>query len=456
MQRLNLARNISVEDNGDILSDLSRPTVKFDDVIGAEDAKTTMKDFLRYLKNPKQYTESGARPPRGILLYGPPGTGKTLLAKALAGESNVAFIQKNSTEFLTKYVGGGPKSVRDMFKQARKYAPAIIFIDECDVFATKRTGSEIGRSGEEVLTAFLSELDGFVFDAKKPVLVVVATNYQISGNGPTVLDPAFVRRFDRKICIELPNTEERERFIKYYLNKHSIKTIDDETVKNIASRTYGYSPANLEMVIELAIRNAGGNDVTPKILNDSLDEEASGKVNKFSEESVKRTSYHEAGHTVIHWLCGKKPTFVTNVSRGGYGGYMLTEVDDSEATSRKQDLLDDICCSLGGRAAEIVVYGEESGLTTGASGDLAQATRVAKTIISNYGMESGILAAFNPHEFGPSIDEMIFKRVNEILISEFERACKMLTDNRDLLEKVTSKLIEKNSLTKAEIEELLG
>ncbi len=456
LQRLTLKRNIYMEDTEDVLSDLSRPTVKFDDVIGAEDAKETLKDFLKYLKNPKKYIESGVRPPRGVLLYGAPGTGKTLLAKALAGESNVAFIQKNATEFFKRYVGESPESVRSMFKQARKYAPAIIFVDECDAFAKKRTGSDTSRSEEEILTTFLSELDGFTFDAKKPVLLVVATNYEISGNGSTVLDPAFVRRFDRKIRIDLPNTKEREQFLNYYLNKHGISTISDKTIENIAQRTYGYSPANLEMIIELAIRNAKGNDVTDEILTEAIDIDANGKEHKWSEETIIKTSYHEAGHVLINWLCGKKPTFVTNVSRGNYGGYMIPEIDESDYSMTKDEILDDICCSLGGRAAEILVYGENQGITTGASGDLRSATASARALITKYGMNGDSLVSFEHNDYGDAVDEKLFRDINTILAEQLKRAIRLLDENRGKLDILTQELFKKNSLTKDDIINILS
>ena len=456
LQRLSLKRNIFMEDSADILSDLSRPTVKFDDVIGAEDAKETLKDFLKYLKNPKKYIESGVRPPRGVLLYGAPGTGKTLLAKALAGESNVAFIQKNATEFFKRYVGEGPESVRSMFKQARKYAPAIIFVDECDAFAKKRTGSDTSRSEEEILTTFLSELDGFTFDVKKPVLLVVATNYEISGNGSTVLDPAFVRRFDRKIRIDLPNTKEREQFLNYYLNKHGISTISDKTIENIAQRTYGYSPANIEMIIELAIRNAKGEDVTDKILVEAVDLDANGKEHKWSKEVMIKTSYHEAGHVLINWLCGKKPTFVTNVSRGSYGGYMIPEIDESDYTMTKDEILDDICCSLGGRAAEILVYGEKQGITTGASGDLRSATANARALITKYGMNGDSLISFEHSDYGDAIEEKIYNDINNILNEQLNRAIRLLNENKNKLDILTQELVKKNSLTKNDIINILS
>ena len=203
-----LKRNVGVDDSLLLLEDTMRPAIRFQDVIGAEEAKEALCWYIDYMKDPRKYLAKGTRAPRGILLYGPPGTGKTLLAKAMAGESEVTFIQKNATEFFERYVGEGPKAIRKAFAVARKYAPAVLFVDEVDAIAKTRTGSEFTHSSEELLNTFLSEMDGFVFDEKRPVLVMAATNFAIEGGEGSrrVLDPAFVRRFDRCIEVGLPNT----------------------------------------------------------------------------------------------------------------------------------------------------------------------------------------------------------------------------------------------------------
>ena len=452
LQRMALSRSVHAEDEDSIVSDMLRPTVKFSDIIGAEDAKSTLREFITFLSNARAYTARGIRPPRGVLFYGPPGTGKTMIAKALAGETDVAFIQKNSTEFLKSFVGEGPKSVRDMFRMARKYAPAIIFIDEVDAFAKTRTGGSSSHSAEEILNAFLSEMDGFTYDEKRPVLVVCATNYDINDDNGSrrVLDPAFVRRFDRKIKIDLPSTKERLAFLEYYLKKHEIETVSKETMESLAMRSYGCSPADLEMVVELAIRNAKGGDLTDKLLTEAFDMERFGDINDVSKEGLLQTTYHEAGHTLVSYLCGEKPTFVTNISRSNFGGYMLHEIDDQRTTFTKQELLDRICCSLAGRVAELIVYGDERGMTTGASSDLKNANNLAAEIVNRYAM-NGTLVVLDREKFGDEVGKMMYLQVEKILNEQFERAKTLITKNRAKLEKLTEELMKKNSLTKDEI-----
>lgn len=452
LQRLVLARSVNAEDSEGLVSDTARPKVKFSDVIGANDAKETLQEFIGFLKDPKAYTAKGIRPPRGVLLYGPPGTGKTLIAKALAGETNVAFLQKNSTEFFRSYVGDSARSVRELFRLARRYAPAIIFIDEVDAFAKNRTGGLGSGVDAQILNAFLSEMDGFIYDEKRPVLIVAATNYTINDEDGAgrMLDPAFVRRFDRKIKIDLPNTAERAEFIHYYLKKHEITNISEGTVQTLALRSYACSPADLEMIVELAIRNARGKDLTDELLTEAFDMERFGEANKVSQESLLQTTYHEAGHTLVAYLCGEKPTFVTNISRSNFGGYMLHEIDDLRTTRTRQELLDRICCALAGRCAELAVFGGEKGLTTGASGDLRTANELAVEIVNNYAMTGG-LVTMDVKTYGTAVGQILYEKVEKILLEQYERAMQLIENNRAKLEKLTDELMKKNSLTKDEI-----
>ena len=311
--------NYSVADD-DFVLEFERPTVTFNDVIGSFDAKKTLNDFIWYLKNPLAYLESGMKAPKGILLYGPPGTGKTLLARALAGETNFSFIQKSASDFVNK----DPNEVEKLFKKARKYAPTIIFIDEIDAIAKERLGIS---PTEAILNKFLTEIDGFKFDSKRPILLICATNYPIerARDGQIILDQAFVRRFDRKIKIDLPNKAERIEFIKYYLNKHSVKKISDDCIENVASRTIYSSPANLENLIDQAIRDAMPNELTDKILSDTVDANKYGEIKtKYSAEDIKRTAIHESGHAILYIVTGNKPAFLTITSRSDYGGYGIS------------------------------------------------------------------------------------------------------------------------------------
>lgn len=447
-----LKRDVGVEDSLLVLEDTMRPAVRFKDVIGAEEAKEALRWYIDYMKNPRAYLNKGTRAPRGILLYGPPGTGKTLLAKAMAGESGVTFIQKNATEFFEKYVGEGPKAIRKAFAVARKYAPAVLFIDEVDTIAKPRTGSEFSHSSEELLNTFLSEMDGFVFDEKRPVLVMAATNFAVEGgqDARRVLDAAFVRRFDRRIEVGLPNTEERRQFIEYYLGKHGIETIGKGTVKNVALRTIGRSPADLENLIEFAIRRAKGAPLTGKMLEQALDAERYGKEKAWSPETVRKTSLHEAGHVVIQWLTGSVPEYVTNISRGGYGGYVLSKVDEEKFDYTRAELQDKICSALGGRAAEVAFYGREGGMTTGASSDLRAATRAAEDIVLRYGMDESNLLSFETYPDG-ALGDAMRARVGEIVKEQAQRASALIEANRETAEALAELLIRKNSLTSDEL-----
>lgn len=455
---LSLKKNIAAEDSGFILDSCTRPNVRFTDVIGAKDAKETLTQFIEFLKNPRKYLAGGVRAPRGVLLYGPPGTGKTLLAKAMAGESDVTFIQKNATEFFNRYVGEGPRSIRETFRMARKYAPAILFVDEVDSIAKPRTGSESTHSSEELLTTFLSEMDGFVYDEKRPVLVLAATNFGIEddGNSRAVLDAAFVRRFDRKIRIDLPNTEERAQFISYYLKKHGIDYIQGTAIDTLARRTIGRSPANLEMIVEYALRTKKGEKLTEAELQTAIDAERYGEERKWKEETVRKTTHHEAGHALIGWLTGKTPTYLTNISRGSFGGYMLPAIDEEKFEYTRKEILDDICCAMGGRAAEIVYYGKEQGVSTGASSDLRQATENAKNLICRYGMDDDYPFAIDAAALTGELKEQVYRRVGEIVKNELSRAIMLIEENRPAMDALVEALYSKNGMDAHEIEETLA
>ena len=447
MYNIKFSVDYNAADDNDFVLDIDRPQVKFSDVIGSNDAKETLKDFIRYLNNPVQYLENGIRAPRGILLYGPPGTGKTLLAKALAGESTVSFIQKNASDF----VGKSPDYVGELFNKARKYAPAVIFIDEVDAIAKERG---LGGPSESILNKLLSELDGFKFDAKRPIIVIAATNYPLERTSinPIILDPAFVRRFDRKIKIDLPNKKERIEFLHYYLKKHSINTISDECINNIASRTVYYSPADLELLVEHALRNCNGNKLTDEILSNTVDENKNGKANEQTEKEIKTTAVHESGHALVCYLSGKTPAYVTIVSRGGYGGYM--QYGDSEKNYlTKEELLAKIRVSLAGRAAEIIEFGECQGLTTGPSSDLYHATALARAIVSDYGMNDSLISldALDIRDGG-----IVINAIDKILDTEFNNTKDLIIKNKDKLDILVNALLEKNSLTESEINELLN
>ena len=226
---------VESEDAKNDLSSVSKPNVHFDDVIGARDAKKELTYFVEYLKNPKKYMGTGVKAPKGVILYGPPGTGKTMLAKAMACEAGVTFIAAEGNQFLKKYVGEGSEKVHELFKTARKYAPSILFIDEIDAIAKERKGGvNAGSNGEETLTAFLTEMDGFINDPSKPVFVLAATNFDVEPGKDKSLDPALMRRFDRRVYIDLPNKDDRIRFLKMKIEKNHALDISNTQIDNIA------------------------------------------------------------------------------------------------------------------------------------------------------------------------------------------------------------------------------
>lgn len=445
-----------VEDSASLLDSVSRPTVLFEDVIGAEDAKDELKYFVKYLKNPMQFVRRGLRAPRGVLLYGPPGTGKTLLAKAMAGESDLTFIAAEGNQFLKRYVGDGPEAVHRIFNLARKYAPSILFIDEIDAIAKLRGG--MNDAASDVLTAFLTEMDGFSTDTTKPVFVLAATNFAIEGETARSLDPAITRRFDRSIFVDLPNKEERMRYIRLKMRKNVSLNLSEEQVENIAVRSTGMSLAYLESIIELAMRNAMKRDVETvddKSFEEAFESHEYGEEKKWDESSLERTARHEAGHALLCWLSGENPTYLTVVARGDHGGYMQHGDHEKKGSYTKAELLGLIRTSLAGRAAEMVYYGADGGLTTGVSADLEHATRLARQMICSYGMDEEIgLVFIAPDEAAKNPE--INKRIGQLLKEELAAAIKSIEANRAAIDALVSELMVKNHLRGDEINNVLS
>ena len=446
-----------VEEAGSLLDTVSRPTVRFGDVIGAEDAKAELGYFVNYLKNPTKFLRQGLRPPKGVLLYGPPGTGKTMLAKAMAGESNVTFMVAEGNQFLKKWQGEGAGMVHDLFRTARKYAPTIVFIDEIDAIGRSRDDQGNQGTSGDVLTAFLAEMDGFKRDDTKPVFVLAATNYDVeadSGSGRT-LDAALLRRFDRRIYIGLPKKEERRRFMEMKLAANPAITLSPEQIENIAVRSTGMSLAELDSVFELALRSAVR--TSDGTVGDEAFEEAFETFNYGEKRTEKdqaellSTARHEAGHALLCWMNGECPSYLTIVARGDHGGYMQHADGESKGTYSHKELLFRIRTSLAGRAAEIAYYGPEDGLTTGASGDLQSATRLATRIIGSYGMDAKMgLACLDPHS--DALAGALRTRVNEILAEELVAAINTINENRAAMDAIVAELMAKNYLKGDEID----
>ncbi len=458
LRDFSLKRAASAEDAGSVLDDVEKPNIHFSDVIGASGAKDELKFFIDYLKNPKKFTAQGLKPPKGVLLYGPPGTGKTMLAKAMAGESDVAFIPAVASAFVTKYQGSGPEAVRALFKKARRYAPSIIFIDEIDAVGRKRGQSNTSHGEEMALNALLTEMDGFSVDPKRPVFVLAATNFDVEEGqgGMGVIDAALARRFDRKILVDLPNAEEREQFVRLYLNKNKTHSVTEEMIKRLASRSMGMSPANLASVFELANRMAvkAQKPLDDAILDEAYEITKHGEKKEWGYEYLERVARHESGHAFLCYLGGNTPAYLTIVARGGHGGYMEHSAKEMGPLSTKEALLNRIRTSLGGRAAEIAYYGEKDGISTGASGDLEQATRMAQAMICSYGMDESFgLGVMDRQEAAQNPD--VRKRVNEILGEEMRNTVEIIKSNKHRIDRMVDALMKKNKLSGEEMEELL-
>ena len=453
-----LALSTDAADSGSIMDTVSRPAVRFSDVIGAEDAKLELAYFAEYLKNPIKFMREGLRAPKGVLLYGPPGTGKTLLAKALAGESDVTFMAAEGNRFLKRFVGEGPAAMHDFFRTARKYAPTIVFIDEIDAIGKDRMSGDGAEHTGDVLTALLTEMDGFNVDATKPVFVLAATNYSVDPSSGRALDGALLRRFDRRIYVDLPTKDERRRFLEMKLEKTPAVMLSREEIENIAIRSTGMSLAELDSIVEMALRGAyrtASGKVDDAAFEEAFETFTNGEARKKQDhDALLSTARHEAGHALLCWLYGECPSYLTIVSRGDHGGYMQHADSEDKGKYTKAELLFRIRTSLGGRAAELVYYGEEAGLTTGASGDLQAATRLAEAIIGHYGMDTAMgLSSFDkiPDGFYPALRA----RTNEILEAELSSAKQAIAENRDAIDALVDALLERNHLKGDEIDAIL-
>ncbi|MBQ8830760.1 MAG: AAA family ATPase [Oscillospiraceae bacterium] len=452
---------VDPEDGQNVLSGVSKPNVKFDDIIGADDAKKELQYFVEYLKNPKKFLGTGVKAPKGVLLYGPPGTGKTMLAKAMASESDVTFIAAEGNQFLKKFVGEGADRVHELFRTARKYAPAILFIDEIDAIAKERRGGDHGAGSEETLTAFLTEIDGFKNDPSKPVFVLAATNFDVEPGKAKSLDPALMRRFDRRVHIDLPDRDGRTKYIKMQMAKNEAFAVSESEIDNIAMRSTGMSLAELESVMELALRTAirsGELKVTDEILEDAFETFNSGEEKAWDISQLERVARHEAGHAFICWHSGECPTYLTIVARGDHGGYMQHADNEGKAIYTKDELLAKIRTSLGGRASEIVYYGEKEGISTGAGGDLEAATRTAQHIICTYGMDEAFgLAVIDPQNArSGELSVQVRDAVNKMLDEEMKRAIALISENKAVIDALVSELMKKNHLNGKEIDAVLS
>ncbi len=452
---LKLKTMVEAGDSGDLIDPVSRPETTFDKVIGAEDAKRELRYVIEFLKNPKKYASTGVGMPKGILLYGPPGTGKTMLAKAMAGESGFSFIAAEGNQFVNKYWGVGRDRVKELFRRARKYAPTILFIDEIDAIGKERTGDEDSRDLEVTLTALLTEMEGFSRDLTRPVFVLAATNYEVEPGSKRSLDQAFLRRFDRRLFIDLPTRDERLRYLRMKREANRALQLSDQLVGNIALRSTGRSLADLESICEASLRLAicnGKSVVTDEVFEEAFETFLGGEAKKWDESLLERTARHEAGHAYLCWKSGETPSYVTVVARADHGGYMQTG-DREKQMYTKAELLADIRTSLGGRAAELVFYGSEDGLAPGPSGDLKSATALAQRYLCSYGMseEFGLSSLPGDAVWSGPFAEQIRTAVNSILSEELAKAVAAVEGGRAAVDALARRLMTDNHLTGAEV-----
>ena len=441
--------------------------IRFSDVAGEDEAKENLQEIVDYLHNPQKYTEAGASMPKGILLVGPPGTGKTMLAKAVAGESNVPFFSISGSEFVEMFVGMGASKVRDLFKQAKEKAPCIVFIDEIDAIGQKRSGGNMGGNDEreQTLNQLLTEMDGF--EGNTGVIILAATNR------PESLDPALTRpgHFDRRVPVELPDLAGREAILKVHAKK--IKTAEDVSFHTIARMAAGASGAELANIINEAALRAVRNGrviVTEADLEESIEVVIAGYQKKsavLSDQEKRVVAYHEIGHALVaalqtHSAPVQKITIIPRTS-GALGYTMQVDTGDKYLMT-KQEIENKIATLTGGRAAEEVAFGE---ITTGASNDIEQATKLARAMIARYGMSDefdmvAMETVTNQYLGGDTslacasdTQKRIDEKVVELVKAQHEKARRILTDNRAKLDKLAQFLYEKETITGEEFMHIL-
>ena len=443
--------------------------VTFADVAGADEAKQELEEVVEFLKTPDKFNELGARIPKGVLLFGPPGTGKTLLAKAVAGEAGVQFFTISGSDFVEMFVGVGASRVRDLFEQAKKAAPCIVFIDEIDAVGRQR-GAGLGGGHDEreqTLNQLLVEMDGFA--SNEGIIIIAATNR------PDVLDPALLRpgRFDRQIVVDKPDVRGREAILKVHTKGKPVA--DDVDLDVLARRTPGFTGADLSNLVNEAALLAARRDkkkITMAEMEEAIERVLAGPERKshvMTDEEKRLTAYHEGGHTLVGLLLEHADPVhkVTIIPRGRAGGYMLSLPKEDRSYRTRSELIDRIKVALGGRVAEEVVLGE---ISTGASSDIQQATRIIRSMIMEYGMSDTI----GPIAYGEENHQVFLGRdlnrernYSEEIAGEIDRevrryieeayeACRtIIVENRDKLDLIAKELLERETLSAAELEELM-
>ena len=442
--------------------------IRFADVAGEDEAKENLQEVVNYLHDPSKYKEIGASMPKGILLVGPPGTGKTMLAKAVAGESNVPFFSISGSEFVEMFVGMGASKVRDLFNQAKEKAPCIVFIDEIDAIGQKRSGGQYGGNDEreQTLNQLLTEMDGF--EGNNGVIILAATNR------PESLDPALTRpgRFDRRVPVELPDLKGREEILKVHAKKVKlVENVDFNVVARMASGASGAELANIVNEAALRAVRDGRQAVTQSDLEESIEVVIAGYQKKnaiLTDQEKWVVSYHEIGHALVaarqsHSAPVQKITIIPRTS--GALGYTMQVEEGNHYLLTKEELENKIATLTGGRAAEEVVFGS---ITTGASNDIEQATKLARAMLTRYGMskEFGMVAletVQNQYLGGDTslscaagTQEQIDRLVVELVSRQHDKAVKLLTDDREKLDQLAKHLYEKETITGEEFMSILN
>ena len=442
--------------------------VTFKDVAGLKEEKEEVKELIDFLKAPKKFQKLGARIPKGVLLMGPPGTGKTLLAKAVAGEANVPFYFISGSDFVELFVGVGASRVRDMFQQAKRNAPCLIFIDEIDAVGRQR-GTGLGGGHDEreqTLKQLLAEMDGF--GANEGIIIIAATNR------PDVLDPALLRpgRFDRQVTVNLPDVRGREEILAVHAKNKILA--EGITLQNLAKRTPGFSGADLENLLNeaalLAVRR-NKDEISMSEIDEATDRVLMGPAkvsHKYSENDRKLVAYHEAGHAVIGLKLKNASDVqkVTIIPRGSAGGYNMMVPTEEKLCSTKSDLLEEITGLLGGRSAEEIIFGE---ITTGAHNDFEKATKIARAMVTEYGMSDLGPLQFEQQEgsvflgrdynkaqhFSNEVANEIDMEMRKIINNCHHNAQDIIKKNKDLLKLIAETLLEYETLTKEQIDYLV-
>jgi cell division protease FtsH len=448
-----------------------KPNVKFDDVAGNDEAKEEVKEIVDFLKNPDRYIELGAKIPKGVLLVGPPGTGKTLLAKAVAGEADVPFFAVSGSSFIEMFVGVGAARVRDLFNQAKKEAPSIIFIDEIDAIGKSRAAA--GQFGgnderEQTLNQLLAEMDGF--DSNEPVIVLAATNR------PEILDPALLRpgRFDRQVLVDKPDFQGRVEILKVHVKK--IKAGKDVNLEEIARMTAGLAGADLANIVNEAALLAGRKgkkEVNQEEFIEAVERQIAGlekRSRRLNEEDKKTVAYHESGHAVVAEVTPKarKVKKVSIVPRGLAAlGYTLNLPEEDKYLMKKSELIAEVDTLLGGRAAEEIFIGE---ISTGASNDLERATDIIKSMVTMYGMSdvAGLMVLEKQtnrflgggfgqsREYSEKMQEEIDNFVKEMLAERYQHVKNILRKYSSVIEQMVKELYEKEVIEGKRVRELIA